>query len=549
MIRAAGASDAGLQRDQNEDRLLVDAARGLFAVIDGVGGHAGGERASAIALDLIGTRLSRETGTPEERLREAIALANNAILDQAQRDPSLSGMTCVLTTAILSGTELTIGHVGDTRLYKLRNGSIQKLTRDHSPVGEREDAGELTEAEAMHHPRRNEVYRDVGAQPHSPDDDGFVDVLTTTLEADAAIVICSDGLSDQVSSASIRRIVEARAGQPHAAAAELIKAANDAGGKDNVTVVIVEGDAFASKYGGRPSPTSHVDAHDAAHAGGRANRAPWWFAAGVLLGAVAAAGALWYVRPDVFRAPSAVPAPVAASGPRTWRVGLDERADVASIGEALAQAEDGDVIDVAAGDYREAITIAHAVTVTGSRDAVVRAPMGAPSGFTALTIDTGGSVTIDGVSIAGSADAPIAIGIRVVRGEVTVRNVSLQGASDAGLVIESDARATLESSLVSDNPGTGIVVRPRASLVARENLVLRNGTVAGHLGPGVQVDAGATATFTANAIGDNGGAAISGLTAPEAIASLVRDNMVRPLPRVTGRRATNARPAPAPQLR
>ena len=119
---------------------------------------------------MLRTRLERETGTVEDRVREAIALANNEIHRLASLRAEWQGMACVLTVAVVANGDVVVGHVGDTRLYKLRAGRIEKLTRDHSPVGEREDAGELTEREAMQHPRRNEVYRDVGSELHDPDD-------------------------------------------------------------------------------------------------------------------------------------------------------------------------------------------------------------------------------------------------------------------------------------------------------------------------------------------------------------------------------------------
>ena len=136
----------------------------------------------------------------------------------------------------------TIGHVGDTRLYKLRDGHIEKITRDHSPVGEREDAREISERHAMRHPRRNEVYRDVGSEPHAPDDPEFVDLLEIPFDPGDALLLCSDGLSDLVESSAILDVVNEHAGNPHAVVHGLIDAANAAGGKDNVTVVYIEGD-------------------------------------------------------------------------------------------------------------------------------------------------------------------------------------------------------------------------------------------------------------------------------------------------------------------
>jgi serine/threonine protein phosphatase PrpC len=175
-IAAAGATDAGLQREVNEDRFHVDQSRGLFIVIDGVGGQAAGGKAADVALCMLRERLERETGPVRDRVREAIAAANNEIHRLAVTRPEWDGMACVLTVAVVKDGVATIGHVGDTRLYKVRGGHIEKITRDHSPVGEREDAREISEQHAMRHPRRNEVYRDVGSEPHAPDDPEFVDL-------------------------------------------------------------------------------------------------------------------------------------------------------------------------------------------------------------------------------------------------------------------------------------------------------------------------------------------------------------------------------------
>ena len=134
-LKAAGASDPGLQREVNEDRFHVDPARGLFIVVDGVGGQAAGEKAAETALALVRLRLERETGTVEDRVREAIGLANDGIYRLAALHPEWKGMACVLTVAMMTNGDVIVGHVGDTRLYKLRAGRIEKLTRDHSPVG------------------------------------------------------------------------------------------------------------------------------------------------------------------------------------------------------------------------------------------------------------------------------------------------------------------------------------------------------------------------------------------------------------------------------
>src|SRR4030095_12510922 len=122
---------------------------------------------------------------------------------------------------------------------------MTKITRDHSPVGEREDAQQLSELEAMRHPRRNEVYRDVGSEEHDPSDLDFIDVYETPFEPDAALLLCSDGLTDAIESTTIRETVAELAGQPDRVVDTLIDAANAAGGKDNITVVYVEGERFA----------------------------------------------------------------------------------------------------------------------------------------------------------------------------------------------------------------------------------------------------------------------------------------------------------------
>ena len=206
-LAAAFRTDSGSVRSNNEDLPLCDPERGIFGVIDGVGGQAAGEVAAGIASTEILARLARPLGTPAERVREAIALANNEIFRQAQESSAHYGMTCVLTLALVVDRRITIGHVGDSRCYKLAPGGIRKLTHDHSPVGEREDAREITESEAMRHPRRNEVFRDVGSDYRDKDDEGFVEIVEDTLESDHAILLCSDGLSDMVSSSTIEYLV------------------------------------------------------------------------------------------------------------------------------------------------------------------------------------------------------------------------------------------------------------------------------------------------------------------------------------------------------
>jgi serine/threonine protein phosphatase PrpC len=242
--RSGAATDTGMLRDVNEDRYWVDDDQGVFLVVDGLGGHAAGEKAAETAVEVIREQLARSAGPPADRVRSAVALANNAIHRMSQEREEWRGMACVLTLALAGGDSITIGHVGDSRLYLVWNGTMRKLTADHSPVGEQEDRGELTEEEAMQHPRRNEVYRDLGTTLHAPGDEDFVDVRHCRFKPDAAILLCSDGLSDCLTTAAMSAIVERYDGDPDRVARELVAAANEAGGKDNVTAVFVAGEEF-----------------------------------------------------------------------------------------------------------------------------------------------------------------------------------------------------------------------------------------------------------------------------------------------------------------
>lgn len=236
---SAAATDTGLVRESNEDRYWIDAGRGVFLVVDGIGGQADGAMAAQTAVETIRQRINEE-GSAEERVRRAIAAANNRIFELARG----SGMACVLTLALVEGQTVTIGHVGDSRLYLIWNGAMKKLTSDHSPVGEDEDAGQLTEVEAMLHPRRHEIFRDVGSRPHQPDDADFIEIRQCRLRPDAALLLASDGLTDQLTAAQVREIVERYDGDSALVAQALVEAANAAGGRDNITVLFVAGPEF-----------------------------------------------------------------------------------------------------------------------------------------------------------------------------------------------------------------------------------------------------------------------------------------------------------------
>jgi serine/threonine protein phosphatase PrpC len=247
--QSGAATDTGLLRDRNEDRYWMDPEHGIFLVADGVGGNVAGDLAAQAAVDAIRQSIMVSGVSVEERIREAIADANNRIYELAQTDPRHKGMACVLTLAVVEGEEITIGHVGDSRLYLIWKGAIRKITSDHSPVGEGEDAGELSEQEAMLHPRRHEVFRDVGSRPRTANEGGFIEIRRCRFRPDAAILLCSDGLTDLLTAGRVRRIVESYNGDPARVASDLVEAANAAGGRDNITALFVAGPEFGGRLG------------------------------------------------------------------------------------------------------------------------------------------------------------------------------------------------------------------------------------------------------------------------------------------------------------
>ncbi len=238
--RTGVASDPGLLRDNNEDRVYTDESAGIFLVVDGMGGRAAGEMAAQTAIEVIPQHLKETAGD----VAEAITAANNEIYSRAQERDEWHGMACVLTLAVAHEDRITVGHVGDSRLYLVWNGTLRKVTADHSMVGELEDRGELTEAEAIAHPKRNEVFRDVGSRPRAADEEEFIEIRSFPFRPGAALLLCTDGLSDMLTSAEMNDIVQRYAGDAPAVARELVDAANRMGGKDNVSVVFVAGPEF-----------------------------------------------------------------------------------------------------------------------------------------------------------------------------------------------------------------------------------------------------------------------------------------------------------------
>ena len=436
-LRSAGRTDAGRQREVNEDRLCFDAERGIFGVIDGVGGQAAGGKAADVALALIKEALNREAGSSADRLRTAITDANNEIYRLAATRAEWDGMACVLTVALVNNGTVTFGHVGDTRLYKLRGDRIDKLTRDHSPVGEREDANEITERQAMRHPRRNEVYRDVGSEFRDRRDRDFIDIRDVLFEPDAALLLCSDGLTDLVDSETIARTVGQNVGDPEAVVRELIAAANAAGGKDNVTVVYVEGETFAtSNYGHGPiqsgaagaSVESEPAPSDTMQASRRLTRiglvtlgvglltAVGLWSAGWTLDDIRSVASSWSLRPP--------------AGQRTVAAGE-------SISDALRGAPAGTEIVVEPGEYREQITLVSGVRLVSQvpRGATIRLPAGirdAADVPAVLARNVSGAELV-GFRVSGDSATPLPIGILVQNSTVSLVNIEITGATRAAV--------------------------------------------------------------------------------------------------------------------
>lgn len=508
--QAAARSHAGRVRTNNEDLPLIDAERGLFGVIDGVGGHAAGEIAAALARDVILQRLARPLGTPGERVREAIALANNEIYRRASTSPELSGMTCVVTLALVAEGRLTIGHVGDSRLYTMGPEGLRKRTRDHSPVGEREDAGEIGELEAMRHPRRHEVFRDVGSALRDKDEAHYVEVVDASIGDDEALLACSDGLTDMVPSATIDRVLRQHAGDPAAVVEALVAAANDAGGRDNVTVVYAEGPRFAAALRGAATPAAASAATTHVPRTGRvrallASRTTW-FALGTLVGLLGALLLAW-------RASTLTPI-----GGRTIAAAPQASASVGTLAEAVQASRPGDVIRLEPGTYAEAVTVPEGVSlrarVTGA--SIFVRPAGAVGEWTAITATGSQGGAIAGVRIASAAEAPVQVGVRVVGQGRALELLQVDGPVTSGVELDAGASASLSgSSFVV--PSSAVRVGPRAVLEATGNLVQASGRAEG---PAVVLGDAARVTLRRNVLAGFGPTPVAGL--PDAERELLR---------------------------
>jgi protein phosphatase len=234
-VRSCAISDVGRKRQKNEDSYLINDQLNLFVVADGMGGHAGGEYASRIAITTIEEMLkNREPKTPgEEIIERAIQDAGQKIVTRAEEDKSLKGMGTTVICLHLDHKKAIMAHVGDSRGYLFRDGTLEQVTDDHSLVNEQVKNGLITAEEAKNHQFKNIITRSVGVTTEVE-----VDVITKKLKAGDTFLLCSDGLSNLVETSEMES--KLREKEAVLAAKAMVDLANKRGGDDNITLVVVE---------------------------------------------------------------------------------------------------------------------------------------------------------------------------------------------------------------------------------------------------------------------------------------------------------------------
>ena len=257
--RSTGLSHPGRKRRRNEDAWVC--APPLFAVADGMGGARGGEIASRVAATALGESVD---GNGEQRVTALIQEANRQVYDRAREDSDASGMGTTITVALFENGLVSIGHVGDSRAYLIRDRALDQLTEDHSLVAELVRTGRLSPEEAETHPQRSVITRALGTDP-----DVDVDSFSVEAKPGDLFLICSDGLTSMIDDETILQVVENGRADFEAVAKELVGAANRSGGEDNITVVffeVVEDGAQAPSetkpmpaLDGEPEPAAEVD--------------------------------------------------------------------------------------------------------------------------------------------------------------------------------------------------------------------------------------------------------------------------------------------------
>ena len=249
MIEAFGRTDVGRRRKANEDSFLVIPDSHLYAVCDGMGGHNAGEVASRMAVETLAAFVKRSAVEQEitwpwgldanlsfdaNRMKTAIRLANSQVFQSADSKEELTGMGTTVVAALVSGNMMTLGSAGDSRCYLVRDGELLQLTKDDSWVSAALGEGILNSDDVQSHPLRNVITKAVGAR-----DSIDIDVIEQTLEEGDVALLCSDGLHGMVSDDEIARLLIPGSTSLEEGAAHLIEAANEAGGKDNITAVLM----------------------------------------------------------------------------------------------------------------------------------------------------------------------------------------------------------------------------------------------------------------------------------------------------------------------
>jgi protein phosphatase len=243
-LEIASATHPGMVRSHNEDSIAADAETGLAVLADGMGGYNAGEVASGIAVELIRTEMKKalagrdraelSNGGAEKLVEEHSRRANATIYQAAQSQPQYAGMGTTLVVALWHDNQVTVGHIGDSRLYRLRDGVLEQVTRDHSLLQEQIDSGMITREQARHSQNKNLVTRAVGIDPEVE-----AEVHTYPVKPGDIYLMCSDGLNDMVPDEDIQLTLSSLQANLQLAAQQLVQQACDNGGRDNVSVILV----------------------------------------------------------------------------------------------------------------------------------------------------------------------------------------------------------------------------------------------------------------------------------------------------------------------
>ncbi len=243
-LEVATATHSGMVRSHNEDSIAADAEDGLAVLADGMGGYNAGEVASGIAVELIRTEMKKALSgkkpeelngvNAEQLITEHSTRANAAIYHASQSQPQYSGMGTTLVVALWHDNQISVGHIGDSRLYRLRGGALEQVTRDHSLLQEQIDSGMITKEQARHSQNKNLVTRAVGIDPEVE-----TEVHSYPVQAGDIYLLCSDGLNDMVTDEDIQTTLSSLQANLPLAAQQLVQQACDNGGRDNVSVILV----------------------------------------------------------------------------------------------------------------------------------------------------------------------------------------------------------------------------------------------------------------------------------------------------------------------